>query len=62
MSEFTDAIDAAVEIGIQLSVKGSTATHSHGVAMTNLRTAELWAKQDEREQAEKADRVREMTE
>lgn len=62
MSEFTDAITKAVEIGTRMSVRGSTATYSHGIAMSNLRTAELWAQQDEKEQEEKADRLREMTE
>lgn len=62
MSEFTDAIAEAVEIGLQMSVRGSTATHAHGIAMTNLRTAELWAQQDEREQTDKADALREATE
>lgn len=47
--DFINALAEAYEIGATMQASGAQSSRAHSVAMTNLETAQLWAKQDSEE-------------
>ena len=44
--DFINALAEAYEIGATMQASSTTSSRAHSVAMTNLESAQLWAKHD----------------
>lgn len=54
-SEFIDLLAKAREAGARI-MAGSNSSRANSIAMTNLETAELWARQDRKEKEDRESR------
>lgn len=47
--EYREALDKALELGVVLTVSGSTSSREHSLSYTKLQEAKLWNDQDQHE-------------